>query len=55
MMLDGAGSPTPPGHRNAIAESYLSAAKFSEVRTAGAYALLNMALQDAAVGCGDAK
>ncbi len=52
---DGASSPTPPGHWNLIAEPYISAAHFSEVRIARAFALLNMALHDAAVGCWDAK
>jgi hypothetical protein len=52
---DGASSPTPPGRWNFIAEPYISAAKFSEVRAARAFALLDMALHDAAVGCWDAK
>lgn len=52
---DGAGTPTPPGHWNAIAIDYVSKARFSEVRAARAFALLNMAMHDAAVGCWDAK
>lgn len=52
---DGAGTYTPPGHWNDIAEEYIAQAKFSEVRTARAFALLNMALHDAAVGCWEAK
>ncbi len=52
---DGVSTPTPPGHWNAIAASYLASAHFSEVRTARTYALLNMAMHDAAVGCWDAK
>ena len=52
---DGVSTPTPPGHWNAIATDYLRDAHFSEVRTARAFALLNMALHDAAVGCWDAK
>ena len=55
FWADGVSSPTPPGHWNQIAEPYLSAAKFSEVRMARALALLNMAMHDAAVGCWDAK
>jgi len=55
FWADGVSTPTPPGHWNAIAMPYLSNAKFSEVRTARALALLNMALHDAAVGCWDAK
>ena len=52
---DGASSVTPPGHWNAIAVPYVSNAKFSEVRAARTFALLNMALHDAAVGCWDTK
>ena len=52
---DGVSTPTPPGHWNAIATEYVSGAGFSEVRTARAFALLNMTLHDAAVGCWDAK
>ncbi len=46
---DGVSSPTPPGHWNFIAESYIGSAGFSEVRAARAFALLNMALMDAAI------
>jgi hypothetical protein len=52
---DGVSTPTPPGHWNAIATEYVSGAGFSEVRTARAFALVNMSLHDAAVGCWDAK
>lgn len=52
---DGASSPTPPGHWNFIAESYVEAANFSEVRAARAFALLNMSLHDGAVACWDTK
>jgi hypothetical protein len=52
---DGLSTPTPPGHWNAIAVPYVSEARFSEVRTARAFALLNMAMHDAAVACWDAK
>lgn len=52
---DGAGTYTPPGHWNDIAEEYVSEAKFSEVRAARAFALLNMAMHDAAIGCWDTK
>jgi hypothetical protein len=48
---DGAGTHTPPGHWNQIAEKYIVAAKQSEVRTARNYALLNTAMMDAAVSC----
>lgn len=52
---DGASTYTPPGHWNFIATDYVSNAHWSEVRAARAFALLNMALHDAAVGCWDAK
>lgn len=52
---DGAGTYTPPGHWNDIAAEHIRDARWSEVRTARAFALLNMALQDAAVACWDAK
>jgi membrane-associated phospholipid phosphatase len=52
---DGVSTPTPPGHWNFIAESFIRGAQFSEVRTARAFALLNMAMHDAAVACWDAK
>jgi len=52
---DGVNTPTPPGHWNVITASYVDAANFSEVRAARAFALVNMALHDAAVGCWDAK
>jgi uncharacterized protein (TIGR03437 family) len=52
---DGASSPTPPGHWNFIAEPYIQNAGWSEVRSARAFALLDMALHDAAVACWDTK
>jgi hypothetical protein len=52
---DGAGTYTPPGHWNDIAAEHIRDARFSEVRAARAFALLNMSLQDAAVGCWEAK
>ncbi|HEY0777040.1 MAG TPA: phosphatase PAP2 family protein [Gemmatirosa sp.] len=48
---DGAGTYTPPGHWNEIAAAYVSGARMSEVRAARTFALLNMAMHDAAVGC----
>ena len=48
-------TPTPPGHWNFIAAPYIRKAELSEVRAARAFALLNMALHDAAVGCWDTK
>ena len=52
---DGVGTATPPGHWNAIASTYVRDARMSEVRAARTYAILNMALHDASVGCWDAK
>ena len=52
---DGASSPTPPGHWNLIADTYIESADFSEVRAARTLALLNMAMHDGAVGCWDTK
>ncbi|MDB4883218.1 MAG: phosphoesterase PA-phosphatase related protein [Gemmatimonadetes bacterium] len=52
---DGAGTPTPPGHWNAIATDYVSGANMSEVRAARVFALLNMAMHDAAVSCWETK
>lgn len=48
---DGAGTYTPPGHWNDIAAEHVRDARMSEVRAARAFALLNMAMHDAAVGC----
>jgi PAP2 superfamily len=52
---DGAGTYAPPGHWNDIATEHVRDARYSEVRAARAFALLNMAMHDAAVGCWDAK
>jgi len=52
---DGAGTYTPPGHWNDIAAEYVRDAKLSEVRSARAFALLNMTMHDAAVGCWETK
>ena len=52
---DGAGTYTPPGHWNDIAEEYIAAANYSEVRAARAFAILNMAIHDAGVGCWETK
>lgn len=52
---DGAGTYSPPGHWNDVALEYVRDARMSEVRAARVFALLNMALHDAGVGCWDAK
>jgi membrane-associated phospholipid phosphatase len=55
LWNDGAGTYTPPGHWNDIATEYVRDARMSEVRAARVFALLNMAMHDAAVGCWDTK
>lgn len=52
---DGAGTYTPPGHWNDIAAEYVRDARMSEVRAARSFALLNMAMHDASVGCWSVK
>ena len=52
---DGVSTVTPSGHWNAIAVPYISQAGFSEVRAARSFALVNMAMHNAAIGCWDAK
>ena len=52
---DGAGTYSPPGHWNDVALEYVRDAQMSEVRAARVFALLNMAMHDAGVGCWEAK
>jgi hypothetical protein len=52
---DGAGTYAPPGHWNDITAEYVRDARMSEVRAARVFALLNMAMHDAAVGCWESK
>lgn len=52
---DAAGTYSPPGHWNDVALEYVRDAQMSEVRSARVFALLNMALHDAGVGCWEAK
>lgn len=52
---DGVSTPTPSGHWDFIAVPYIISSGQSEVRAARTFALLNMALHDAAVACWDAK
>jgi hypothetical protein len=52
---DGAGTYTPPGHWNDIAEEFIRDSHWSEVRAARAFALINMAIHDAGVGCWETK
>ena len=55
FWADGAGTYTPPGHWNAIAAEDFVKQNFSEVRWARNYALLNMAMMDAAIVCWNTK
>jgi membrane-associated phospholipid phosphatase len=52
---DGVSTPTPSGHWDFIAVPYIISGGQSEVRAARTFALLNMALHDAAVACWEAK
>jgi hypothetical protein len=52
---DGAGTYTPPGHWNDIAAEHVRDARLSEVEAARTFALLNMAMHDAAVACWGVK
>ncbi|MCU7494800.1 MAG: phosphatase PAP2 family protein [Ignavibacteria bacterium] len=52
---DGAGTATPPGHWNEIAGNYIKTLNMSELRTARALTLMNMAIMDAGICCWDAK
>ena len=52
---DGAGTYTPPGHWNDVAAEHVRDARMSEVRAARVFAVLNMAMHDAAVGCWSVK
>lgn len=52
---DGLGTYTPPGHWNKIAKDYLLQYQQNPIRTARAFAYLNMAMMDAGISCWDAK
>jgi hypothetical protein len=55
FWADGAGTTTPPGHWNIIAEELILKNRMNELRTARTMALLNMAMMDAGISCWDAK
>jgi membrane-associated phospholipid phosphatase len=55
FWADGAGTYTPPGHWNYIADADFINQHYSEVRWARNLALLNMAEMDAAISCWDIK
>ena len=55
FWADGLGTYTPAGHWNTIAAQDYIGQNYSEVRWARNFALLNMALMDAAIVCWDTK
>lgn len=52
---DGLNTYTPPGHWNDIAGEYILKYKLNSIRTARAFAYLNMAIMDGGISCWDAK
>ncbi|MCZ0902289.1 chemotaxis protein CheB, partial [Microcoleus sp. HI-ES] len=55
FWANGAGTFTPPGHWNQIAEETANLTATSLEDSARLFALLNFALADAAISCWDAK
>ncbi|MBC3787141.1 phosphatase PAP2 family protein [Spirosoma utsteinense] len=55
FWFDGAGTYTPPGHWNLIAEDLIRQDRQNELRAARSYALMNRAMQDAITACWDTK
>jgi hypothetical protein len=55
FWADGAGTETPPGHWNSIAQSIAAAQGNTLEENARLFALLNIAMADAAISCWDAK
>ena len=51
FWADGAGTYTPPGHWNKIAQDLIVKSGFNEVRTARTFALMNRAVMDAGIIC----
>lgn len=51
FWADGAGTYTPPGHWNKIAQNLMVQSSFSEVRMARTFALMNRAVMDAGIIC----
>lgn len=51
FWADGAGTYTPPGHWNLIAEELIRQGRQNELRAARTYALMNRAMQDGATAC----
>lgn len=55
FWADGAGTATPPGHWNIIAEDLIREHGQSEIRAARTMALMNTAMMDGGINCWDAK
>lgn len=55
FWADGAGTYTPPGHWNRIAEDLVRQYGQNELRAARTYALMNRAMQDGATACWQTK
>ncbi len=55
FWADGNGTYTPPGHWNLIAENLIVKNKWSEVKTARAFSLMNRAIMDSGILCWYAK
>ena len=55
FWADGAGTVTPPGHWNVIAQDVATARRLTMRQNARLFALLNVALADAAIAAWDAK
>jgi hypothetical protein len=55
FWADGAGTATPPGHWNEIAQDVATARQNSLSQNARLFALLNIALADAGISCWDCK
>lgn len=55
FWADGAGTSTPPGHWNVVAQQVAAAAGNSIAENARLFAMLNIALADAAIAAWDAK
>ena len=52
---DGLGTYTPPGHWNDIAGEFILKYRLNSIRTARAFAYMNMAIMDGGISCWDAK
>lgn len=52
---DGLGTYTPPGHWNDISGEFILKYKLNSIRTARAFAYINMAMMDGGISCWDTK